>query len=173
MKKKPLPKRQQQLNKRSNNSKGLDAFRFFFKLVLVWKFLKHIGTYVVSVARLWYCRPSCFMLHRTFTLYLFCRGGGVKPRGWVRLQVLQELTAKERGDWTPLMAAAGSGSVECFREVLRALAERTSEERVRKPRCRFSVLSARKGILSIYSKSCFVFAPPARPPSPTQVLYIT
>lgn len=46
------------------------------------------------------------------------------------LQVLQELTAKERGDWTPLMAAAGSGSVECFQEVLRAIAERTSEERV-------------------------------------------
>lgn len=46
-------------------------------------------------------------------------------------QVLQELTAKEKGDWTPLMAAAESGSVECFHEVLNAIRERGSEDRVR------------------------------------------
>ena len=45
--------------------------------------------------------------------------------------MLQELTAKEKGDWTPLMAAAESGSVDCFHEVLRAIVERGSEERVR------------------------------------------
>lgn len=44
--------------------------------------------------------------------------------------MLQELTAKEKGDWTPLMAAAESGSVECFNEVLRAIGERVSEEMV-------------------------------------------
>ena len=44
--------------------------------------------------------------------------------------MLQELTAKEKGDWTPLMAAAESGSVDCFHEVLRAITERGSEERV-------------------------------------------
>lgn len=60
-------------------------------------------------------------------MYICWGGGSVST--WL-LQVLQELTAKERGDWTPLMAAAGSGSVECFQEVLRAIAERTSEERV-------------------------------------------
>lgn len=45
-------------------------------------------------------------------------------------QVLEELTAKEKGDWTPLMAAAESGSVECFHEVLHAIRERGSEDRV-------------------------------------------
>lgn len=44
--------------------------------------------------------------------------------------MLQELTAKEKGDWTPLMAAAESGSVECFHEVLCAIRERGSEDRV-------------------------------------------
>lgn len=47
-------------------------------------------------------------------------------------QVLQELTAKEKGDWTPLMAAADSGSVESFHRVLRAIGERGSEQMVRK-----------------------------------------
>lgn len=45
-------------------------------------------------------------------------------------QVLQELTAKEEGDWTPLMAAAESGSVDCFHEVLHAIQERGSEDSV-------------------------------------------
>lgn len=46
------------------------------------------------------------------------------------MQVLQELTAKEKGDWTPLMAAAESGSVETLHEVLRAIRERANEQKV-------------------------------------------